>query len=122
MSQSSQSINDFFAKAFTESEPDAPWSSNYDNIERDLNLLGKPIDASHKNLIILVFYISVVGWSAAYAQKRIMQTMKHHEHMFDDTGYNVKMIYVPTQGDSKVECIYPCQIIDKDLSTPILDQ
>lgn len=62
-----------------------------------------------EELIILASYINISGLSRVQAQEMIYNVIESHKDMYDDVlTKKVKVYYVPiTNGDSRIECIYP---------------
>lgn len=64
-----------------------------------------------KDLIILVFYISIGNISEMKARTRISEVKEMVNEsikgMEKDTNYKVSALVIPSKGDSRVECIFP---------------
>lgn len=62
-----------------------------------------------EELIIIVNYINISGLTKAQAKETIYDVIDMHKDMYDDVlTKKVKTYYVPiTNGDSRIECIYP---------------
>lgn len=72
-----------------------------------------------RKLIIRVFYIMVGGLSRQQAEEQMYELMQeYHPNLPDDLNedYHIEDIWLPiTQGQSKVEVIYPSKLEIEDL-------
>lgn len=75
-----------------------------------------------KELIIMVFKIDIQGLTRQEAQHQIYQLMKEYEFEDLKDDYNIKQIWLPTQGVTDVKVIYPVSgIFDSKLIKEIED-
>ena len=73
-----------------------------------------------RELIILVFYISVGNFTEAKARARLAEfkviTEQAMKNMEEDTNHKIQGFVLPTDHETKVECIFPKNQEELDMS------
>ena len=60
--------------------------------------------------LILVFYLDEVNFSQQEMVKSYGENVKKY---FDENGDNVRLFFMPTTGEERIECINPTYLTDK---------
>jgi hypothetical protein len=78
-----------------------------------------------RKLIIRLFRINVAGSSRQQAEQQLYELIKEYGPKLKDDikeNYHIEDIWLPiTQGDSKVDVIYPPKFEDEDLNLEDLE-
>jgi len=60
-----------------------------------------------KDLIILAVYINVSHMNQQHVHQTMSQFINNYQDMYKDVNKDVRIYYLPSETETKVECVYP---------------
>jgi hypothetical protein len=67
-------------------------------------------DIKKDEALILVFYLDESNFSQQDLLKAYSESVKRY---FDENGDNVRLFFIPTKGQEKIECVNPIYLTDR---------
>jgi len=67
-------------------------------------------DIKKDEALILVFYLDESNFSQQDLLKAYSENVKRY---FDENGDNVRLFFIPTKGQEKIECVNPIYLTDR---------